>query len=171
MHPVPVNNKKGRGVNVRPVLLSISMVMAIIMSIASLSCSMVKKTEPGKMPPPTRAYLLPTTPGEADALSSRLARVAESVPEVRRATVVLTHTTAIVGLELHSASDKGEVFKKVVALLDEEEARIQTVRITSNTETIERIKLVADAIHGGKTVNRFSREIVDIMRTTIPIRL
>ena len=153
----------------RPVVLSISMV--IILSIAYLSCSIASQNEPKKTPPPTPAYLLPTTPGEADALSSRLARVAESVPGVRRATVVLTHTTAIVGLELYSVSGEVEVFKKVAARLDDEDARIHTVRVTSNIETIKRIKQVADEIHGGKTGSKFSREIVDIMRETIRIRL
>ncbi|GEM_PF-5406199 len=137
---------------------------------ASFSCSMVRETPPEGTPPPTPAYLLPTTPGEAHALSNRLARVAESMPEVRHATVVVTHTTAIAGLELNSVIDKDEVFKEVAARLDKEDARIHTVRVTSKKQTVERIEKVAEGIEEGKTVNIFSREIVDIMRETPPIR-
>jgi YhcN/YlaJ family sporulation lipoprotein len=146
------------------------MVLLIVL-LALFSCSMTKEAPPEATPPPTPAYLLPNTPGEAHDLSKRLARVAESVPEVKHATVVVTHTTAIVGLDLKSVNDEDEVFKEVAARLDKEDARIHTVRVTSNKETVERIKQVAGGIADGKPVSEFSREIVDIMRETTRIRL
>jgi len=152
------------GESIKPVARPVFIIILFPVLFAVLSCSAVRKPAPEDVPPPTPAYLLPTVPGEADILCRRLARVAESISGVRSATVILSHTTAIAGLELYPGIKENKVFPKVARKLREQDARIRTVRVTSEGETVARIKEVAREIHNGKPVTAYSEELVEIMR-------
>lgn len=146
-------------------------IVLVLLLFSMLSCSAAKKPALEDTPPPAPAYLFPTVPEEADMLSGRMARVAESVPGVRGATVVLSHTTAIVALELNPGTRNEKLFTNVAQKLKEEDARVRTVRITADEEMVARIKQVARGIHAGKPVTAYSKEIVKIMRQTPRVEL
>ncbi|MGB9802833.1 YhcN/YlaJ family sporulation lipoprotein, partial [Desulfofundulus sp.] len=126
-------------------------------------------TAPG--PAATAPRPLPTTPAEAHRLATKLAAEAEKVPGVRKATVVLTGNTAIVGLELkpgvgrgRTAAIKDEVARRVRAA----DKRVTTVLVTTDPDVVARIRRVAAGVSRGAPVTSFNREIQEIIRRITP---
>ncbi|NHM27347.1 YhcN/YlaJ family sporulation lipoprotein [Desulfofundulus sp. TPOSR] len=124
---------------------------------------------PGPAAPAPRP--LPTTPAEAHRLATKLAAEAEKVPGVKSATVVLTGNTAIVGLDIKSGVERGrtaaikdEVARRVRAA----DNRVVTVQVTTDPDTVTRIRRVAQGISRGEPVASFNREIQEILRRITP---
>jgi YhcN/YlaJ family sporulation lipoprotein len=120
-------------------------------------------------PAPTKS--LPTTPAEVDRLAARLADEAQKVSGVKKATVVLSGNTVIVGLEIKPNIEEKQttaIKKEVVRRIKEADKRIQTVEVTTNPNIITRIKKVAEGIGQGRPISAFGREVEEILRRVVP---
>ncbi|MDN5347257.1 MAG: hypothetical protein PWP65_821 [Clostridia bacterium] len=126
---------------------------------------------PAPSPPAPAQKPLPTSPTEAHRLAAKLADEAQKTPGVKAATVVLSGNTAFVGLDLKSeveASRTSAIKKEVVDRLKRAEPRLTTVSVTSDPDTVARIKKVAEGIRGGRPVTDFTRELAEIARRITP---
>ena len=104
-------------------------------------------------------------------LASKLARTAESVDGVKAATVVVSGSTAFVGLEVESDVDKSEVDKvkaDTVEVVKRTDSSIKAVNVTTDPNLITRLKKIAQGIEKGKPVSSFAEELEELARRISP---
>lgn len=126
-------------------------------------------TAPG--PAATAPRPLPTTAAEAHRLATKLAAEAQKVSGVKSATVVLSGNTAIVGLDIKAGVERGRtaaIKNEVARRVRAADNRIATVQVTTDADTITRIRRVAQGISRGTPVASFNREIQEILRRITP---
>lgn len=114
---------------------------------------------------------MPTSSAELHKLATKLAREASKVDGVKKATVVLSNTTAYVGLDLKAnveGSKTNTIKKQVADRIKKAEPRLTKVYVSTDVDTVARIKRVADGISKGKPISSFSREISEIGRRIVP---
>jgi len=162
-------------------LITIVVVLVTLLIMAS-GCSVARKpASPGANAPDTRSApvpttpaptkSLPTTPAEVDRLAARLAGEAQKVSGVKRATVVLSGNTVIVGLEIKPNIEEKQttaIKREVVRRIKEADKRIRTVEVTTNPNIITRIKRIAEGIGQGRPISAFGREVEEILRRVVP---
>ncbi len=162
-------------------LITILVVLVALLIMAS-GCSVARKpAPPGANAPDTRSTpapttpaptkSLPTTPAEVDRLAARLAGEAQKVSGVKRATVVLSGNTVIVGLEIKPNIEEKQttvIKREVVRRIKEADKRIRTVEVTTNPNIITRIKRIAEGIGQGRPISAFGREVEEILRRVVP---
>lgn len=122
-------------------------------------------------PSPARKPM-PTDPKEQSRLASRLAAEAARVPGVNRATVVLSGTTAYVGLNLKSGVERGrtDTIKRDVAdRLKRSETRLTRVMVTTDSDIYTRLKRIEDGVAKGRPVSAFAKELSEINRRMTPV--
>lgn len=132
-------------------------------------------TPSNTMPPGTTTRLTPVTPAPADTNreAKRLATMVAKVKNVRSATVVLTGTTASVGLDIASnvTGTKVDTVKKDAAnVIRRENKRITSVYVATDADTVTRLKRIATGINKGTPLSSFAKEINDIQRRIVPIK-
>jgi len=111
----------------------------------------------------------PSTPAHTQA--SKLAQAAEEVEGVKAATVVVTGTTALVGLETDPNIEDKEtstIKKQVINEVKRADNSIKTVTITTDPNLITRLKKVAQGIKDGKPISSFTDELAEITRRITP---
>lgn len=156
------------------VVLAVVMGMALTV-LAVTGCSVLRRpAAPEQIPgaPSGARQALPNDPREAADLADRLAEKAAEVPGVNRATVVLTGTTAYVGVNLESEmeDERTEATKREVAKrVKKEEPRIERVMVTTDTDTVTRLDKIAEAVRRGEPVSGFTGELAEINRRSTPI--
>lgn len=133
------------------------------------------KTAPRVTPVPARKPAavspMPTSSREMHKLATKLAGDAAKVPGVKKATVVLSGTVAYVGLDLKAnveAARTNTIKKDVADKVKKADKRLTSVIVTSDVDTVTRIKKVATGIGQGKPVTSFAREITEIGRRIAP---
>ncbi|MGR6837498.1 YhcN/YlaJ family sporulation lipoprotein [Syntrophomonas erecta] len=116
-----------------------------------------------------------TTPSKPRTTSdsSRVASAIDTIAGVNKSTVVLAGNTAYVGLDLKANVEKSktktiekEASKKVQKVLP----RIKTVFVSSDVDTVTRLKKVSSGIAAGKPVSSFTDELSEIGRRITPMR-
>lgn len=125
-----------------------------------------KQTVPGPAQKP-----LPTTPAEMDRLVSALATEATKVPGVKQATVVISGTTALVGLTLSpnvTGTQATNVKRDVANRIRRAEPRLTGVNVTSSPDLVSRIQKVAEGIKAGTPLSSFAKELDEIGRRIAP---
>lgn len=123
-----------------------------------------------RTPAPARKPL-PTTPAEVHRLASKLAADAATVPGVDKATVALTDSTALVGLDVKAgveAARANSIKREVSDRLQRSEPRLTRVLVTTDPDLTARIKKIAEGVKAGKPVSSFSREVTELMRRLTP---
>ncbi len=162
-------------------LITILVVLVALLIMAS-GCSVARKpAPPGTTVPHTRSApapttpaptkSLPTTPAEVSRLTARLASEAQKVSGVKKATVVLSGNTVIVGLEIKPNIEEKQttaIKRDVVRRIKETDKRIRTVEVTTNPNIITRVKKVAKGIGQGRPISAFGREVEEILRRIVP---
>lgn len=147
---------------------SIIIMMVLILGTCLLStgCSSAKK--PVTPTPQTTRETENTTPAptttNAMQVANRSAAEANKVAGVNEATAVITGKTMYIGLDLDAnlGKDKvAEVEKTVLNRVKELEPSY-TIMVTSDADTVTRIKNVSQGIVQGKPLSSFSKEIQDI---------
>lgn len=108
--------------------------------------------------------------GNLTARAERIADAVANMEEVRSATVVITDTTALVGVTLARntndvATDLKRRIEDVVTQTDRE---IDRVAVTADPDLITRIRNVADETGRGRPLSGFGREVEEIIRRIIP---
>ena len=149
-------------------LLLIMMVCTIAFSLLLTGCQTSKKPY---TPTPTtkKPYVTTPTPNTTNTSTNKQATMqaaaeAQKVSGVRSATAVISGKMLYVGLDLNanlektkSAMVEKEVLNKVKKLYPN-----YTVMVSSDIDTVTRIKKVAQGIAAGKPLSSFSKEIQDI---------
>jgi YhcN/YlaJ family sporulation lipoprotein len=148
---------------------------AIFVFLAVTGCAALRRPAPPEQvpgAPPGARQTLPNDPREASRLADRLAKVAAETPGVNRATVVLTGTTAYVGVNLEAEMEKErtEATKREVAKrVKDAEPRVERVMVTTDTDTVTRLKNIAEGVRRGEPVSAFADELKEINRRATPI--
>jgi len=144
------------------------MVCTIAFSLLLTGCQTSKKPY---TPTPTtkKPYVTTPTPNTTNTSTNKQATMqaaaeAQKVSGVRSATAVISGKMLYVGLDLNanlektkSAMVEKEVLNKVKKLYPN-----YTVMVSSDIDTVTRIKKVAQGIAAGKPLSSFSKEIQDI---------
>lgn len=159
-------------------LLTISTLFLSLL-LAFSGCSMSQKPSQKPAPPAkiaprpqdntTMPNKKPASPAHTQA--SKLAQAAEEVNGVKAATVVVTGTTAMVGLETEPGieDEKTEKIKKqVIEEIKRADSSIKTVSVTTDPNLITRLKKIADGIKQGRPISSFTDELAEITRRMTP---
>jgi len=117
-----------------------------------------------------------TTDDEMDAressrIADQLADEATKVKGVKSASVVFTNKTAIVGLNLEAniEGDQTEDIKQEVTnRLKRANKKVETVSISTDADTVTRIRKIAKGIAEGRPVSEFAKELSEITRRITP---
>jgi len=153
-------------------------VVASIILVLAAGCTTARKPAPTtpiekgpSVTSPSTGSALPTKPAEMHSLALKIARNVEKVPGVRKASVVLTGRTCILGLDIKpgvegSKTDriKNEAAKKA-RMVDN---RVTTVRVTTDVGLVTRIKRISEGISKGTLQRSFTAETGEILRRITP---
>jgi YhcN/YlaJ family sporulation lipoprotein len=173
-------HKKRRRVPVKR-LLAISLSAAFFITLGA-GCAPVKKpvpprpdprivSEPNDPAPRNNQNRMPTTSSEMNKLAEKMSDEAVQVSGVKSAAVAISGTDAYVGIDLKSGAEGKETnnIKKAVAdRLENADNRITNVYVSTDADTITRIKRVAKGIAAGKPLASFTAELAEIGRRITP---
>ena len=153
-------------------LLLIMMVCALGLSLLLGGCQTSKKpmtptpTKPLTQKPYVTTPSSPnmTTSSDTKQITMKAASEAKTVSGVRSATVVISGKMMYIGLDLNANLEKTKsamVEKEVLSKVKKMNPTY-TVMVSSDIDTVTRIKKVAQGIAAGKPLTSFSKEIQDI---------
>lgn len=128
-----------------------------------------KPAPPAKMTPTPARDTKPANPAHTQA--SKLAQAAEEVDGVKAATVVITGSTVLVGLEIEpDIEDKktNEIKNEVIKEIKRTDSSVKTVSITTDPNLITRLKKIAEGIEDGRPISSFTDELAEITRRMTP---
>ena len=112
-----------------------------------------------------------TTTDNMSERADRIVREVENVNDVKKAAVVITEGTALVGIDLTSGT-KGELNSRIKQDVEnavkKADKDITKVSVTADPDIFTRIENIAKDIGEGRPLSGFSTEIEEIMRRIIP---
>lgn len=111
------------------------------------------------------------TDNAANEKARRIAREADQVDGVKQSTVVVSGTKAYIGLDIKSNIEKNQtkaVENAVIKKIKGVEPSINTVYVSSDADTVTRIKKISQGVVAGKPVSSFTRELSEIGRRITP---
>ncbi|WP_045409975.1 YhcN/YlaJ family sporulation lipoprotein [Thermoanaerobacterium saccharolyticum] len=133
---------------------------------------------PSRVPTtPTPTTPAPTTPTPAKKpvpQSVRAAKIASNVaklPEVNKATVVISGNIAIVGIDMKASvqgTNETQVKKKVEKTVRDTDKGIKNVSVTSDPDLYTRINNIAKGIAAGRPLSEFTKQITEILKRITP---
>ncbi|MBO8129369.1 MAG: YhcN/YlaJ family sporulation lipoprotein [Peptococcaceae bacterium] len=129
-------------------------------------------TPPGPAESPRTRDVLPTDPREANRLAERMADRATDVTGVRKATVVLSGTTAYVGLDLEPGVEGTrvkKVEKEVAGKVRKTDRRVDRVMVTTDPNTISRLKRISAGLAEGRPLSAFTKELKELNSRMTPV--
>ena len=167
--------------------------LAILLSVAlfvtvGVGCTPAKKPAPTPVPTPTTPKVvpkpkaatpmkktvgMPTTSAEMQKLATKLSDEAAKAPGVKKAAVALSGTDAYVGLDLKpgvTGKKTDTVKKDVVNRVKKADKRLTNVYVSTDIDTVTRIKKVAQGIGKGKPLSSFTNELAEIGRRIVPTK-
>ena len=102
---------------------------------------------------------------------NRIIREIENIRDVRRAAVVITERTALVGIDLTSET-KGKLNSQIKQEIEDAVKRadrdITKVRVTADPDIFTRIENIAKDVDRGRPLSGFGSEIEEIIRRITP---
>ncbi|MDN5316945.1 MAG: hypothetical protein PWR08_1069 [Thermoanaerobacterium sp.] len=170
-------------------LILLTLIMAL--SISLTGCKATKKPSPTRYTPTTPRTTpapspgmttpapsrTPTTPAPVKRpvpQSTRAAKIATNVaklPEVNKATVVVSGNTAIVGIDMKASvqgTHETQVKKKVEKTVRDTDKGIKNVSVTSDPDLYKRIDNIAKGIAAGRPLSEFTKQITEILKRITP---
>ncbi|AEM79019.1 sporulation lipoprotein, YhcN/YlaJ family [Thermoanaerobacter thermohydrosulfuricus] len=133
------------------------------------------KTAPGyTTPAPTTPTPAPTAVRKPTPESVRASKIASNVakiPEVNKATVVISGTNAIVGVDMKArvqGAHETDVKKKIEKTVKDTDKSIKRVYITADPDLYKRIDNIAKGISEGRPVSEFAKQISEIIKRITP---
>lgn len=150
------------------------LIMITIFVLALGGCAVSRRPAPKPAPPTRIVRRTPAkkpAPSPAHALASKLSNAAEKVEGVKSATVVVSGSTAFVGLEIKpevEAKKTNEIKSKVADAVKRADTRIKAVNVTTDPNLVTRLKKIAEGIRAGKPISSFTRELTEITRRMVP---
>ncbi|MBP2071353.1 YhcN/YlaJ family sporulation lipoprotein [Thermoanaerobacterium butyriciformans] len=170
-------------------LILLTLIMAL--SISLTGCKATKKPSPTRYTPttprttpapspgmttpaPSRTPTTPTPAKRPVPQSTRAAKIATNVaklPEVNKATVVISGNTAIVGIDMKASvqgTHETQVKKKVEKTVRDTDKSIKNVSVTSDPDLYKRIENIAKGIAAGRPLSEFTKQITEILKRITP---
>lgn len=108
---------------------------------------------------------------ESNRIAEQLADEATKVKGVKSATVVFTNKTAVVGLDLGAeieADQTDDIKQEVSNRLKKANKNVKTVSISTDADTVTRIRNIARGVAEGRPVSEFAKELSEITRRITP---
>lgn len=151
----------------KAVLISMTMLLGVFLVVGGCTTSKKPMPTPGTPSTPRVTTPSPTYPTQ---IANRVATEAKNVKGVRQATALISGKIIYVGLDLESNLNKKgsiEVEKMVLERVKKLEPSY-TVSVSSDIDTVTRIKKVAQGIAQGKPISSFKNEIENIGKRITP---
>lgn len=126
---------------------------------------------PAPKPVPARKPAMPTTPTDMDKLATKLSSEAAKVPGVKNAAVAISGSNAYVGLDLKAnvtGQKTNEIKRDAANRVERADNRITNAYVSTDIDTVTRIKKVAQGISQGKPLSSFTAELTEISRRIVP---
>ncbi|NYE58358.1 YhcN/YlaJ family sporulation lipoprotein [Carboxydothermus ferrireducens] len=139
---------------------------------AAVACTPARKPAP-TVPPGGSPTTLPTNQTELNKIAKKIAREAAKTEKVKKATAVITGSTAYVGLDLVAGVEKSETDKikeEAANRVKSAEPRLKRVYVTTDADTVTRIRHVAEGLAKGRPLSSLMRELDEIKRRMVPKR-
>lgn len=149
--------------------LVISLIFVFSMMIGGCAPSK-KPLLPNPAPVPTKNNVIPTRTN-ANAKADKIAREVDKVAGVKKCTVVVSGRTAYLGIDLAANIDKSKtkaVENAATTKCKKADSTIKTVLVTSDVDTVIRLKKIYNGITVGKPISSFTRELGEIGRRISP---
>jgi YhcN/YlaJ family sporulation lipoprotein len=150
-----------------PVLVSV-LIMGMMLT---AGCGAAKKPVPQNQPNGIAQSPMPTSPAEVSKIASDLSGVAAKVPGVNSATVVITGTTAYVGVDQKAGLEKSatdRIKRDVSDEVKKAEPRLTAVFVSSDPDIVTRLRRIADGVAAGQPVSSFADELTEIAKRLSP---
>lgn len=157
----------------------VAWVAAVVFGAALLTgCNAVKKPAPQN--PPTQQPTapaapsqqpLPTDTAELNNISEKISSAAMQVSGVNTATTVIAGSIAYVGVDQKAGMEKSEterIKREVSDGAKKVEPRLTTVYVSSDADTVIRIRKVAEGVAAGQPVSAFDSELAEIVKRMSP---
>ncbi|WP_422444993.1 YhcN/YlaJ family sporulation lipoprotein [Thermoanaerobacterium sp. DL9XJH110] len=150
------------------------LIMITVFALTTGGCAVSRRPAPKPAPPSRIVRRTPAkkpAPSPANALASKLSNAAAKVEGVKSATVVVSGSTAFVGLEIKpgvEAKKTNEIKTKVADAVKRADTRIKAVNVTTDPNLVTRLKKIAEGIRAGKPISSFTRELTEITRRMVP---
>lgn len=103
--------------------------------------------------------------------ANTLAREIAALPEVDKASVVLSNDTAIVGIQLRGTTQgtmTNSLKSKVEKMVKDKSTNIKNVSVTTDPELYSRVKTMSTSIGDGTTLESLGEDIKDLIRRITP---
>ncbi|NMA82321.1 MAG: YhcN/YlaJ family sporulation lipoprotein [Epulopiscium sp.] len=119
-------------------------------------------------------YRTPDTVMEATQYTEtakKLATIIVEMPEVEKATVLITGNTALVGIGLTQELSNEELDmlkQEIQGKVQKQEGRIDFVSVTNAKELVEKMTMIAQDVSGGRPIQGLADEIGAILRRITP---
>lgn len=131
---------------------------------------------PGYTTPVPRTPVTPTPvpvrrPTTESARAAKIASNVAKIPEVNKATVVISGNTALVGIDMKSrvqGAHETNVKKKVEKTVRDTDKAIKNVSVTSDPDLYTRINNIAKGIAAGRPLSEFTKQISEILKRITP---
>jgi len=128
-------------------------------------------TTPAPRTPTTPAPTPVRKPTTEKARATTIATNVAKIPEVNKATVVVSGSTAIVGVDMKAkvqGTRETDVKKKVEKTVKDTDKSITRVYVTSDPDLYKRIDNIAKGISAGRPVSEFAKQISEIIKRITP---
>ncbi|WP_066639641.1 YhcN/YlaJ family sporulation lipoprotein [Desulfolucanica intricata] len=122
-------------------------------------------------PTPTPVRNMPTNTDQINRISERLAADVARIPGVNSAAVVISGNTAYVGVDMDAGVEKrttNNIKNDVVRVVKKGEPRLANVLVSTDADTVTRLKKIGDGLAQGKPMSAFDREMAEIARRMSP---
>jgi len=158
----------------------LAMLAAVVFGMALLTgCNVAQKPEPQNPPaqqqPATPAnpnqQPMPTDSGELNNIAKKISSAAMEVRGVNAANTVIAGSVAYVGIDQKAGMEKSEtdrIKEEVSQAAKRVEPRLTNVYVSSDADTVTRIKKVAEGLAAGEPMSAFDNEIAEIVKRMSP---
>ncbi|MFZ5648674.1 MAG: YhcN/YlaJ family sporulation lipoprotein [Bacillota bacterium] len=150
----------------------VAILLGVFIVMATLGCTALRKPlGQGNPPAPTEPAPqrpLPNAPNESSRLAEALAAEAVKVQGVNKATVVLTGSTALVGIDMKPGADANTVKDGVVKAVKNASNQVANVLVSTNPDLNSRLVRISKGIAEGRPISAFSAEITEIIKRLSP---
>jgi YhcN/YlaJ family sporulation lipoprotein len=146
--------------------------MLCVFSLVIGGCAPAKKP-PNPVSPPAENNLKTPAPSPTvtESRATRVAQACDKVSGVKKSTVVISGNIAYVGLDIVANVEKektNSIEKECIKKAKSADTATKTVLVTSDADTVTRLKKIYQGINKGTPISSFSRELTEISRRITP---
>lgn len=148
-------------------------VVGLLVLLSAVGCQALRKPNVGQGNPPAPTAPapnapLPTNPTESSRLAQSLVAEAVKVQGVDTAAVVLTGSTALVGVNLEPGTDPVAAKGQVADVIKRADNRVKNVLVSTDPELNQRIESISRGLAQGRPISAFTNEIRELLKRLSP---